>query len=332
MRNLLNSLGGEVVLLSVVLGVLLYLALLALGRYLKRELHIQFGGAFHAFAFLAGLTLALWLPYSAVTVWPPWLQTALRWLTALLAVWSAVVVSLIVTRAFLDRYLWERHKLRVPKLTQNLVAALLLALGIAFAIKVLVPKFELTGLLAGGAVLGIIFGLALQSLLADLFAGIALSVERPFQVGDWVQVSGIHGEVIETNWRATRLRTNDNAYFIIPNSAIAKDAIINFYQPNRRHALRIKIGVAYEAEPNVVKKVLADAVAAVEGVLKDREPTVRILEFGDSAITYEVKYWVDDHAKYQEYNDATRTALWYALKKANIKIPYPIREIHEIKV
>jgi small-conductance mechanosensitive channel len=145
-----------------------------------------------------------------------------------------------------------------------------------------------------------------------------------------VGVGEIHGEIVEINWRATRLRTNDNNYLIIPNSVIAKENIINFYAPDRHHALRVTIGVDCAAEPDLVKKVLKEAAQTVPGVSQEDKASVRITAFGDFSITYEVKFWLDDHAHYQEMNDGVRTAIWYALKKENIKIPFPVSEVHHV--
>ena len=323
--------GDEVIILSFAFGLLLYVSVLTLGRWLKKELKVGFGGLFQIFALLAGIYLALWLPNSTQELkdWPKWLQTLSKGFDALLILTGTGIIAQLISKYFLGDYLRRHHNLRVPKLIQDLTLAVLVLLGVLAAGKILVPSLEFTTLLAAGGVLGIVMGLALQSLLGDVIAGIALNIERPFQVGDWVQVGGIHGEIIEINWRATRLRTNDNNYLIIPNAMIAKDHIINFYAPDRQHALRVTVGVEYSADPERVKKILADAVHAVDSVSSDKEPTVRITQFGDSSITYEVKYWIDDHAHYHEINDAVRTAIWYALKKTDIKIPYPIREIRE---
>ena len=331
MTSWLGTRGDEVIILSGAFGFLLYVSLLTLGRWLKKELKVGFGGVFQIFALLAGIYFALWLPNSthALKEWPNWLQMLSNWLNALLFFSGTIIVAQVISKYFVGDYLWRHHKLRVPKLMQDLAFAFVLLIGFLISAKILIPNLRLTTLLAAGGVLGIMLGLAMQNLLSDVFAGIALNIERPFQVGDWVQVGGIHGEVVEINWRATRLRTNDNNYLIIPNAAIAKDHIINFYAPDRRHALRVTVGIEYNAEPAMVKKVLADAVRAVESVCRDVDPTIRITQFGDSAISYEVKYWIDDHAHYQEINDAVRTAIWYALKKANIKIPFLIREIRE---
>ena len=332
MINWLGSLGDNAIFLGVGFAVLLYLALLAMGRWFKRELKVSFGGIFQLFALLAAIFLGVWLPFStrSISDWPAWLTSLSKWLIGLLIFSGVTIVARVISKYFMGDYLWHHHKLRVPKLIQDLAFALILLIGFLIGGKILFPHLPIDNLLAAGGVLGIILGLALQSVLSDAFAGIALNIERPFQVGDWVQVGGIHGEIIEINWRATRLRTTDNNYLIIPNANIAKDHIVNFYAPDRRHALRVTVGIEYSAEPNRVKKILSDAARTVDSVSNDQEPTVRITQFGDFAITYEVKYWIDDHAHYQEINDAVRTAIWYALKKADIKIPFPIREIHPL--
>src|SRR3990172_2481503 len=134
------------------------------------------------------------------------------------------------------------------------------ALVVFFAVWFLIKIFfvfdkQLSGLLVASSVTAGLLAFALQDFLSGIIAGIALNIEPPFQVGDWVQVGDKDGEVVDINWRATTIRGRDFNYRVIPNSIISKEQIINFYRPTRLHALLLYVGVEYGAPPNRVKEI-----------------------------------------------------------------------------
>jgi CRP-like cAMP-binding protein len=133
--------------------------------------------------------------------------------------------------------------------------------------------------------------------------------------------------VMEINWRSTRLRTNDAIYLDIPNSEIIKTTIINLHYPTELHAIRIRVGIDYNVPPNRVKEVLGRAAQAAVNVLPEPSVKVYLVNFDESAVTYEIKYYMGNHQKINETNDAVRTNVWYALKRNRIPIPYPIRTL-----
>jgi CRP-like cAMP-binding protein len=183
------------------------------------------------------------------------------------------------------------------------------------------------GLLTGSGIVAVIIGLAMQDLLGNIIAGFAIHFGKPFRVGDWLIIDNKHAEVMEVNWRSTRLRTNDDVYLDIPNREIARHTIVNLHYPTRRHALRISVSVDYSAPPTRVKDILIHATANAVGVLGEPRIKVFLKNFGDSAIEYEIKFSIADHAIYNDVNDAVRTNIWYSLKRHGIKIPFPIRTV-----
>jgi CRP-like cAMP-binding protein len=182
-------------------------------------------------------------------------------------------------------------------------------------------------LLAGSGIAALILGFAGQNLLGGLVAGITLQISRPYRVGDWLRVGDNYGEVMEINWRATRLRTNDNIYVEVPNNEIIKQTIINLHYPSGLHAMRMRIGIDYKVPPNRVKDALFRAANNAENVVKDPRPKIFVVDFGESAVTYEVKYYINNHALFNEASDAIRTNIWYELKREKIPIPFPIRTL-----
>jgi hypothetical protein len=137
-----------------------------------------------------------------------------------------------------------------------------------------------------------------------------------------------HAEVIEVNWRSTRLRTLDDISIEIPNREIAKLTIINLNRPQRLHAMRLPFTLDYAAPPTRAKNVLLHAAANAKGVAPEPKPKVYLNNFGDYGVQYEIKFWMEDHNNYSEVCDAIRTNVWYGLRRHGIKIPYPTQTLH----
>ena len=117
------------------------------------------------------------------------------------------------------------------------LVALLLVLSLVYHVE-----GQLKGLLAGSRIAAIILGFARQNLFGGIIAGISLQINRPYRVGDWLQLGERFAEVMEINWRSTRLRTNDAIYLDIPNNEIVKQTIVNLHYPTIVHAMRIRVG------------------------------------------------------------------------------------------
>ncbi len=297
-----------------------FLLTLALGRLLKRRAGVPFGIFFQLFA----LTLSF---YAAAWVY----GLDLRWRNHAGA--AVVLLSTAVVIALVDRYLWDlyfehRRQTVIPKFLRELVAlvifliALLLVLSIGYH-----AERELRGLLATSGAAAIILAFATQNLLGGVIAGMSLQISKPYKVGDWLQVGDRYAEVMEINWRSTRLRTNDAIYLDIPNNEIVRQTIINLHYPQQLHAMRIVVGVEYSAPPNKVKDALLQATLQAEGVQKEPAPRIFLKDFGDFAISYEIKFWMLNHSEFNNVCDAIRTNIWYKFKRQGITIPFPIRTL-----
>jgi len=140
-------------------------------------------------------------------------------------------------------------------------------------------------------------------------------------------VDGKHVEVIEVNWRSTRLRNNDAASLDIPNNQLAKATIVNLYNPTPIHAARASVCVEYRIPPNHVKEALVQAALAARGVLSSPAPAAFLMNFDDSGIRYELKYWINDARRYPEISDIVRTNIWYELDRRTIPFSYPTRVV-----
>jgi CRP-like cAMP-binding protein len=173
-----------------------------------------------------------------------------------------------------------------------------------------------------------VLGLAMQDLLGNIFGGLSIYLEKPFKTGDWLLVDGQHAKVTEVTWRSTRLITNDQVLIDVPNSHIVKNTITNYALPTPRHGLRIQIGLHYNVPPLRAQEVLRKAAASAAGVCATPAPYVFVKDFADSAITYEIRVWVDDHQSFNRVMSDVRAHCWYAVQRAGMEIPFPIVTLH----
>lgn len=306
---------GEMLLLAVAV----YLLLVAVGRLLKRRVGTRLGVVYQMFCAVAG-------PLVAVTLLQPTLPGR-RELSAAAVLLGTGVLIRLVDQYFWGLYFQQRRKAAVPKFIREVAAGLLL---VAVALLVLEYGYgvQVPGLLAASGVIGIILGFAMQDSLGNIIAGFALQFGRPFQVGDWLLVDGQHVQAVEINWRSTRFVNNDDVQLDVPNQSLVRQTITNFHGGGALHAMRLEVGVDYEVPPNRVKDLLKRAAAAASGVRADPEPVVFLKNFGESAIGYEVRFWVDDHRLYGAVTDAVRTSIWYTLHRNHVRIPNAIRTLH----
>lgn len=254
------------------------------------------------------------------------MENALRFLGAMATLLGALVFIALVRRYFWESWFERKSKSQAPKFLSQLAG---LAVFLAAVLIVLTVGYEqdLTVLLGASGVAAIVLGLALQDLLGNVIAGIALELGKPFRAGDWLVVEGKHAEVIEVNWRSTRLRNNDDIYFDIPNKQIVGSTIVNLTHRNRRHGIRLQVRFEYGTPPNLIKDTLKRAAANAQGVLETPPPKVFLKDFGDFGIDYEVRFWMEDESKYNDTLDGVRTNIWYEAQRGGLNIPFPIREV-----
>lgn len=228
---------------------------------------------------------------------------------------AAAIINLLVI-ALINPLRSDRIPDRFPTIVQDFIV---------IGLVVLVATFVSDKLVATSAVSAVVIGFALQDTLGNAFAGLAIQSEKPFHVGHWIKVGDFEGRVAEVTWRATKLRTKTGNFVIVPNNIVSKEAIINFSEPAQPARLDVEVGVTYDAAPNRVKAVMLRALANAPSVLKAPAPDVRIRNFDASSIAYRARFWVEDYEFDEEAQDEVRSALYYALMREGIEIPYPIQ-------
>jgi small-conductance mechanosensitive channel/CRP-like cAMP-binding protein len=204
---------------------------------------------------------------------------------------------------------------RFPNIVQDTIVIVLFALAATMILQERV--------FATTAVGAVVIGFALQDTLGNLFAGLAIQVEKPFRVGHWVRIAETDGQVSEITWRATRIRTKAGNFVIVPNSTLSKDTITNYSEPTLESRIEVEVGVSYDAAPNVVKATIIDALRDEPLILGSRPPEVLLVDFAASAMTYRVRAWTTDFAADERVRDRMRSAIYYAFRRTGISIPYP---------
>jgi MscS family membrane protein len=171
-------------------------------------------------------------------------------------------------------------------------------------------------------------GLAAQDTLANMFAGFTILVDRPFRVGDRIQLStGEWGDVQSIGMRATTMKTGDEAILIVPNSVLVKDRLVNQSRPTRHLVTRVDVGVAFGSDLARVKEVLRAAALASPHADHDREPAVLITRFGEFTVNFQVMFWARDYAEQGLARTEVYEAIHDGLAAAGIDIPVPTRRI-----
>jgi small-conductance mechanosensitive channel len=191
------------------------------------------------------------------------------------------------------------------------------------------PNVQLAPLFTGSTIIGIVVGLALQDTLGNLFAGIALQADQPFQIGDVINIQNNRwtGVVEQVSWRGVKIRTFQNKIVVISNASLGKE-FIEVAAKDNLNARLVFFNTIYSASPAKTIHLIREAVREVENVSSKIRPIVRIRNLGESGIEYEVKYWLDDYTKFNDTDALIRQRVWYAFQRENIHFAFPTRTLY----
>ncbi len=256
--------------------------------------------------------------------------TAQEWTRNLISVFLFGSLALITVRA-LNEFIFfvfrKRKGYEAPSLMRDIFSLAAYVVSIALILKYFFPNLSFGALLSGSALVGIILGLALQDTLGNLFAGISLHADKPFQVGDVITVGKWTGVVESITWRAVKLKNFQNHTILVSNSSISKESIEVCPRDNA-NARIVFFGAHYSDSPVKVIHAVREAVRECDNVLRYMTPVVRIRNFGDSSVEYEVKYWLSDYARYNDTDALVRQRVWYAFRRNGLTFAFPTRTVH----
>ena len=224
---------------------------------------------------------------------------------------------------------------RTPGLLNKILTIICFIVAIAVILEYF--KVDITPMVAGVGLGALAIGLALQSTLANFFAGVHLLSDRPIDVGDYIEIDeNTKGIVDDIGWRSTRIRTLNDNLLIIPNGKLAESNITNFSKPKQDMSVWIPCGISYESDLKKVEKVTLEVAKkiqqTVEGTVKDFNPVFRYTDFGDSNINFIAILRVDDPMKRFLVRNEFIKALKERYDKEKIEISWPIRKIYQMKV
>ena len=284
---------------------------------------------------MAGLVL-IWL---VGLIWIRLLQVAvveniLHAVFILLAA-GPIKTILLVLLEVLERNLAERTETNLDNIVIDLLnkfsGAIVYATAAVIALDVL--GVNVMPFIAGAGVLGVAVGFAAKDTLSNLIAGILLIIDRPFEIGDRIEVwsvptgSASWGDVIDIGLRATRIKTTDNIVVIIPNNEIMTRDIVNYTSISTSIRVRINIGIAYDADLPKAKKLIIEAAQSADWILANPAPKVVVRNFGESSVDLQARVWIKDARRRMDTIDYITDKVKTLFDRNGIEIPFPKRDI-----
>jgi MscS family membrane protein len=184
---------------------------------------------------------------------------------------------------------------------------------------------NITGVAAAFGIIGLAFSLAAQDTLTDAINGYIILLDQPFRIGDRIEIQelGTWGDVIEIGVRTTKIHTLDNRMVIVPNSTIGKNQVVNYTYPDPHYLMQIELGIAYGTDIEKARQLIIDTLENIDGILEDRPINVYYRRMGQSAMQFQVSWWIDSYEYRLVSFDRVNTALQNTLDAAGIEMPYP---------
>ncbi|MCZ2391799.1 MAG: mechanosensitive ion channel family protein [Acidobacteria bacterium] len=257
--------------------------------------------------------------------------TAIVTITKIITILLGMLIVIAVVR--FAAFLFMRSAIRrsaqpgVSSLLKTVLSIVVYIIAFTLIFQNQYPDVQLSALFTGSTIVGIVVGLALQDTLGNLFAGIAMQADQPFQVGDVISIRDRGMGVVEgVSWRGVKIRTFQNKLLIISNSVLGKETIEVAPRDNL-NARIVFFNTAYSFSPSRTSNVVREALRFTENISRKRHPVVRIRNFGDSSIDWEVKYWIEDYTRHADTDALVRERIWYAFQREKIEFAFPTRTL-----
>ncbi len=256
--------------------------------------------------------------------------------SGLLFVLNVIILTNAAYRATDEMLKWYASRLaeqdrggldrQLIPLLEKLVTIFLIGTALIIALKHF--NYDILSLVTALGIGSLAIGLAAKDTLANMISGFTLMVDRPFRVGDRIQLAGGQlGDVVGIGLRSTRIKTADNTLLIIPNSDLCNSSVINMAFPDVRGKGRINLGVAYGSDVEQVKGLLVAIALDIPEVLKEPAPEAFLVSFGDSALNMSLFFWVEDHTRMFPVTDSINSLIIKRFRESGIDIPYPTRTV-----
>jgi small-conductance mechanosensitive channel len=248
---------------------------------------------------------------------------------------SPVKDFLIILLKYLEANIADKTETKADNIVFDLLnkfaSAIIYATAIILALDML--GINVMPFIAGAGVAGIAIGFAAKDTLSNLIAGILLIIDRPFEIGDRIEVwsapagSATWGDVIDIGLRATKIKTTDNIVIIIPNNEIMMRDIVNYTIITSKIRVRINIGISYDANIRQAKDIVCGVAESADWIAKDPPPKVVVRNFGESSVDLQLRVWIEDARRRMDTISHIMDHVKTAFDDAGIEIPYPKRDI-----
>ena len=233
---------------------------------------------------------------------------------------AALLLARMIGAALQHR---NNGKRRAPKLLGELIVAACFLAATMGTVAMWLGQSAGSALAGSGLIIAIV-GFAIRNILADVFGGIALGLEAPFRIGDWVELDGeVRGRVIEIGWRTTRIQTRNDIYMILPNSDIARKRMTNYSAPRKHYRASLEIVLGHEIPVRIAKSLLEEAASTNAIMLRDKKPDVRAVSYDAEGVKYVVRYWVPSFIDETDCRDVMIAAIDRAIRGSDLSSPYP---------
>ena len=193
-------------------------------------------------------------------------------------------------------------------------------------------EINITPFLAGAGIAGLALALAAQDLISNFFGGAIITVDKPFKIGDRIEVDTYYGDVMSIGTRSTRIKTIDGKIVILPNSKITSTSVVNFSEPDPRVRYTVPITIAYGSDVVRVRQVLAevvqDAIKNTEYFAAEPAPRIFFQEFGESSLKFVIYVWAKAYNIPDEVKDAINVRIAARFAAEGIEIPFPQLDVH----
>jgi len=253
---------------------------------------------------------------------------------------AAFFLNRLVAVLFWDGLVSRAIKGHVPRLLKDTTAFLLYAVAATGVMAVVFQK-PVTGFWATSGVVGVVLGVALRNIILDVFTGLAVNLDRPYSIGDWIMIvdnPGAHdgnlvGCVEEVNWRTTRLRTTDNNMLVVPNSVMGQKVVTNFMAPGEQSRFELDFTLDFAVPSERAIRVLTAAVKSVadtpEGPLSEPPPKARVTGISELGVQYRVRYWtVPRQVSPAKARHTVITSILQHLHQAGMTLAYPKQDTY----
>lgn len=238
------------------------------------------------------------------------------------AILASKVAGRLIRRGFRSRGIQAEGSIAA---TSRLAHYLILIVGLTSAFQTL--GIDLSALFAAGALFAVALGFAMKAVVENFVSGVILLVERAIKPGDILKVDGEIIRVVRMGIRATVARSLDDEDLIIPNGNLVQATVRNYTFADLHHRVRVRVGVSYRSDMAAVKAALVEAAArgCPEAV---RAPIIRLVDYGDSAVIFELATWTETPFEDAHTKSQLNWAIWNVFLERSITIAYPQLDLH----